>query len=52
MPPKLSSIPTQVIPNSPIAVLTTDLITAFNPGASPPPVKIPICLYIKTEHVK
>ena len=47
MPSKLSSMPIQLIPNSPTAVLTTARIAALSPGASPPPVKIPICLYIK-----
>ena len=41
-----------VLGRTPIAVLTAERITAFRPGASPPPVKIPICLYIKNESVK
>ena len=52
MPSKLSSIPMHFIPYSPIAVLTTARITAFRPGASPPPVKIPICLYILRSGLK
>ena len=41
-PSKLSSMPTTRIPYSPTAVFTAARITAFKPGASPPPVTIPM----------
>ena len=41
-PSKPSSIPITRIPCSHVAVLTTARITAFSPGASPPPVEIAI----------
>ena len=44
-------MPMHDIPYSLIAVLTIALIAALSPGASPPPVKIPICLYIENESV-
>src|SRR5262244_2987891 len=45
-PSKPSSTPMTCIPCSHTAVFTTARMTAFSPGASPPPVTIPIFLYI------
>ena len=44
--PGASTIPMTFIPYWPLAVVTTERITAFSPGASPPPVSIPMVLYI------
>src|SRR5690242_5222326 len=48
-PSKPSSMPITRMPCSHVAVLTTARITALRPGASPPPVRIPIVPYMWDE---